>query len=128
MVNTINELKINVNVTPDVTVNTKVTPNAEIVAKVTSGARGKSAYEIWLDGGHTGTEEDFLNWLRSDSFIYTQMTSSSEWIITHNLGKYPAVTIVDTADSVVVGEIEYLSMNEIRVSFNATFSGKAYLN
>ncbi len=27
---------------------------------------GKSAYEIWLEQGHTGTEEDFLNWLRGD--------------------------------------------------------------
>ncbi len=28
------------------------------------GKDGKSAYEIWLYNGHTGTEEDFLNWLK----------------------------------------------------------------
>ena len=28
------------------------------------GADGKSAYQIWLDNGHTGTETDFLNWLK----------------------------------------------------------------
>lgn len=28
------------------------------------GANGKSAYEIWLDEGHTGTQSDFLNWLK----------------------------------------------------------------
>lgn len=28
------------------------------------GAAGKSAYEIWLDEGHQGTQADFLNWLR----------------------------------------------------------------
>ena len=30
------------------------------------GANGKSAYEIWLDSGYTGTEEDFLNWIKGD--------------------------------------------------------------
>ncbi len=28
------------------------------------GVDGKSAYQIWLDAGNTGTEEDFLNWLK----------------------------------------------------------------
>ena len=28
------------------------------------GLTGKSAYQIWLDNGNTGTETDFLNWLK----------------------------------------------------------------
>ena len=28
------------------------------------GETGKSAYKIWLDNGHAGTEEDFLEWLK----------------------------------------------------------------
>ena len=31
------------------------------------GDPGKSAYEIWLDNGFTGTEQDFLNWLKNQS-------------------------------------------------------------
>lgn len=31
------------------------------------GTEGKSVYEIWLDEGYTGTEEDFLNWLKGAS-------------------------------------------------------------
>lgn len=39
----------------------------------TSGSDGKSAYQIWLDAGNTGTEEDYLNSLKgkdgkSDNF------------------------------------------------------------
>ena len=30
-----------------------------------AGPSGLSAYQIWLNNGHTGTEADFLNWLRS---------------------------------------------------------------
>ena len=29
-----------------------------------TGADGKSAYEIWLEQGNTGSEEDFLDWLK----------------------------------------------------------------
>lgn len=29
-----------------------------------NGIDGKSAYEIWLDEGHTGSQADFLNWLK----------------------------------------------------------------
>lgn len=29
-----------------------------------TGADGKSAYEIWLEQGNMGSEEDFLNWLK----------------------------------------------------------------
>ena len=30
----------------------------------TNGVDGKSAYQIWLDNGNTGSEADFLNWLK----------------------------------------------------------------
>ncbi len=30
------------------------------------GETGKSAYETWLDQGHSGTEEDFLTWLKGE--------------------------------------------------------------
>ena len=32
----------------------------------TNGQDGKSAYQIWLDNGHSGTEQDFLNWLKGE--------------------------------------------------------------
>lgn len=33
-------------------------------ANGTSGSEGKSAYQIWLDAGNTGTEQDYLNSLK----------------------------------------------------------------
>lgn len=94
-----------------------------------AGARGKSSYELWLEQGNTGTVEEFLSSIGADKTeIYNQQIPSTEWLITHNLGKYPSVTIVDSGDSVVYGEIEYLSNNQVRLSFTAAFAGKAYLN
>lgn len=111
---------------------TTITPSSTVYATVTSGAPGASAYEIWVDAGYSyngsTTIDDFLAWLKADSFSYTQIQSSAEWTITHNLNKYPSVTIVDSADRVVVGDVEYISLNQLKVSFTAAFSGQAYLN
>lgn len=62
------------------------------------------------------------------TYTYKQNVPSSIWQITHNLDKYPSVTIVDSAGSVVVGDIEYISTSTLRVTFSSAFAGTAYLN
>jgi hypothetical protein len=62
------------------------------------------------------------------TYTHTQASASSIWTITHNLSCFPAVTVVDSADSVVIGDVEYISANVVRVTFVAAFAGKAYLN
>ncbi|HOV69406.1 MAG TPA: hypothetical protein PLZ84_03680, partial [Clostridia bacterium] len=39
------------------------------------GPPGKSAYEVWLDAGNTGTETDFFNSLLADMASYTDVTA-----------------------------------------------------
>ena len=46
----------------------------------------------------------------------------------HNLNKYPSITVVDSAGSCVVGEVDYKDMNTLTVTFSGAFSGKAFLN
>lgn len=67
-------------------------------------------------------------YLYRGTFIYEQMIASNEWIIDHNLGKYPSIHIVDSANSIVSGDVRYISLNQLVVSFIGEFSGKAYLN
>jgi hypothetical protein len=62
------------------------------------------------------------------NFIYTQTSPSSEWVINHTLNKYCSVTIVDSADNVVYGEVLYNSLSQITLTFAGAFSGKAFLN
>lgn len=61
-------------------------------------------------------------------FVFTQRVASDIWLIDHYLQKYPSVTVVDSAGSVVIGEITYLTQNSLIVTFLSPFSGKAYLN
>ena len=39
------------------------------------------------------------------TFIYTQGVPSTQWIVRHTLNKYPSVTVVDSAGSVVIGNL-----------------------
>jgi len=64
-----------------------------------------------------------------DAFYeHIQIDPESVWTITHNLNKKPSVTVVDSAETVVVGEVEYLNNNSVQLTFVAAFSGKAYFN
>jgi len=88
------------------------------------GEEGKSAYQIWLDNGHSGTEEDFLEWLRENSgdkyyeeFITDPLKAAS---ITHNLEKYPAVHAQDEEGNRFEIQVTYLNKNEIRVHADVT--------
>jgi hypothetical protein len=62
------------------------------------------------------------------SHIHTQTVSSSTWNITHNLNKYPSVSVVDSSNEEVIGEVQHINSNSLTVKFSAPFSGKAFLN
>jgi hypothetical protein len=62
------------------------------------------------------------------NYVHDQGSASAEWVITHNLGKYCSVTVVDTANTVVIGEVEYNSVNQVTLTFQSAFAGKAYFN
>jgi hypothetical protein len=60
-------------------------------------------------------------------YVHTQGVASTTWVITHSLGGRPSVTIVDSAGTVVIGEVQYSSNTQISVYFSSAFSGYAYL-
>jgi len=63
-----------------------------------------------------------------DTYVHYENTPNIEWSITHNMNKYPSVTVVDSAGSIVEGAVDYLSLNSCRITFCGAFSGKAYFN
>jgi hypothetical protein len=62
------------------------------------------------------------------NFVYTQNVASNTWVVTHNLNKFPSVSVVDSANTLVNGQVEYNSINEVTISFRAAFTGKAFFN
>lgn len=61
-------------------------------------------------------------------YTHTQSAASSTWNVAHNLDKKPSVTIVDSADTVLHGSIEYTDNNNLVITLSAPTSGKAYIN
>lgn len=64
----------------------------------------------------------------TNTYVFIQNTPASIWEITHNLNKIPSVTVIDSAGSIVIGETNYIDMNNITITFSGAFSGKALLN
>ena len=106
-----------------------------ILANKSGGGSGTSNYNdldnkpkinnVTLEGNKTSSE---LGLTGDKDFVYIKSTPNKIWEITHNLHKYPSVTIVDSAGSVVMGEITYENKNKLKVTFTAEFGGSAYLN
>ena len=62
------------------------------------------------------------------TFVFEQALPSTTWVVNHNLNKFPAVSVVDSANTTVEGGIQYNNQNTLTLTFSASFSGKAYLN
>lgn len=78
--------------------------------------------------GLTGAPGNTLPGSGDSNYVHEQNTASDFWSIQHDLGKYPSVTIVDTAGDECEGVINFVSLNLITVSFSSAFAGRAFVN
>ena len=60
--------------------------------------------------------------------VHVQGNASAVWNVTHNMGKFPAVDVIDTGGTNVEGDIFYVDANNLTLTFSAPFTGTAYLN
>jgi len=55
-------------------------------------------------------------------------TNQSALTLIHNLGKYPAVSVMDSAGDEVEAGVEYVDINTVDLDFIGSFSGIVTLN
>jgi len=65
---------------------------------------------------------------KDKNYIHYQISTSNTWIVVHNLKKYPSVSVVDSGNNLVIGDCIYNSIDQLTITFTASFSGKAYIN
>lgn len=70
----------------------------------------------------------WLNPTYSDKTFRTDFTVTNNVVVTHNMAKYPAVSVTDTAGDEVVGTVSYIDTNSLIVTFNNPFSGTVTCN
>lgn len=61
-------------------------------------------------------------------YTHNQSSASATWNVTHNLNKFPSVTVVLSTGQKGYGDITYVDANNLTVSFAGLESGKAYIN
>jgi len=81
-----------------------------------------------IDGYYIFSEFQNPSTSGDSSFTYTQAVPETTWNIQHDLGKFPSITVIDTANTVVTGQYTYIDNNNVTLTFSAGFAGKAYLN
>lgn len=101
----------------------------EVVSSVNVEASGfktptGTSSQVLLADGTVGT----LAGIGDKNYIHNQGAASNVWNVTHNLGKFPSVTVVDSGNSVVIGDVNMIDLNNITITFTSSFSGKAYIN
>ena len=113
-----------VNVTENTPVVVSVVEGSRIIANVTDGHVHHNKQAI------DAINADLIAWIEAatNTYVHDQMVASAHWTIEHNLDKYPSVSVVDSAGSIVIGDVQYISRNQLIVTFIGEFSGKAYLN
>jgi hypothetical protein len=111
------------NETPLSMSDTEVTSSVDVEATGFKTPTGTATQMFLADGTVQNVSE-----IEDKHYEHNQTSASALWNISHNLGKFPSATVVDSGGSVVIGEVEHVTNNTMRISFLGSFSGKAYLN
>jgi len=85
----------------------------------------------WIGNASSTTSLELVT--SNITYTHSQTSSSDTWTITHNLGRYPSVTVVDTGGTILTAAVTYNSANQLTVTFFSGGSalattGKAHLN
>ena len=93
-----------------------------------------SSVNVDLSSSTTGyaktltTDGNNIYWT-DETFVHTQSGASTSWVVTHNLNRYPSVTLLLSAsEDIVIGDVTYDSSNQLTVTLSGANTGKAYLN
>lgn len=63
----------------------------------------------------------------SEQFVYEQTVPARVWTVLHNMGRRPPVSVIDSGNEEVEGEVRYPDLNTAILTFSGAFSGIATL-
>ncbi len=85
-------------------------------------ARGDARY-------YTRAQVDTLLAAAADkTHRHVQATAATVWSVAHNLNKRVSVTTVDSTMEEIIGDVKYIDLGHVTITFSAAVSGEAYVN
>lgn len=109
-------------------VNEAIQAESDIINARIDDIEQSSITEIVGEGNISATQSDNTVTITAETFVFEQGIPADTWEITHNLNKYPSVTLTDSAGRVFQSEIDYIDTNSLVVYINGAVNGKAYIN
>jgi hypothetical protein len=104
---------------------------------VTVRIGGTDVYEQAVPAGSTLAYENGRGWYidRAQTLIsgdktyqHDQGTPSSAWTVVHGLGKYPAVSVIDSAGTQLMAQVDHTSLTQLVITFAGATAGTAVCN
>ena len=71
---------------------------------------------------------DFPKFDGDKYYLFLQQTPSNLWTIHHNLNKFAAVTLTDSAGNEVECDVQHLNTNQLILKMKGQFAGRAFCN
>ena len=59
---------------------------------------------------------------------FEQAQAANPWVVTHGLGKFPSVTVVNRNNVEVKAKVTHNNDNQVTITFSGATAGKAYFN
>lgn len=89
---------------------------------------GGTVNQVLAKASEANHDTRWVSFEGADKNYTQQFTVSNEVIVTHNMNKLPAVTVIDSAEEEVEGQVDYIDTNQLVVRFAYPFSGRIICN
>lgn len=84
---------------------------------------------VFAGGDAPPVPADWVPGLQSDgaTYYFLQPIAAQEWDISHELGAYPGITVQVSAGLEMLGTVDHLTANTLKVTFSEPVEGYALL-
>ena len=69
-----------------------------------------------------------MAYLGDKHYAHIQSEATTEWVVTHNLDKIPAISIVNENGVEVFGQVIHIDKMVFKIKFSEFMRGRAYCN
>jgi hypothetical protein len=98
-------------------------------AKLNTVSKNAKKVESSTTNGNIKIDDVETQVYRHQTYVHDQSVGSALWTISHNLNRYPSVTVVDTDGYVFMpASIRYVDSNTIEIGLSSEQTGKVFLN
>jgi len=63
----------------------------------------------------------------AETYQHDQTAPAAVWNVTHDIGLFPSVDVIDSTNTVVYADVQHISANQLTITFQSPTIGTAFL-